>query len=421
MGLFFYCFSVLLFICEPCEVLEDYEETTIEDPTSPVGIRQEYRWKLSDISTTKDYLGFYLVHQNVQVTIDGEPVYSLAPSAQDRIGTSSSSNWVFIPLDRSDNGREVVVTVTPVYKSVGNREIQFLLGDRSDMVLGRLKADLPQIVVSVLCVFIGIVLMIVQPILILRKRSNSWKLFHLGNFLLLLGIWRITDTRFSSIFFSANTMALGYISLAALFIAAAPLLLFMQEHFAKRKKAVLLTVLAVCVSALAALVCQVLRIAELRETLILCHIMLIVCMAVLLLVSLVHTKKDAGKREILGLAFLLIAGCIADLLFFYINKTSAGIIFTMIALLIYTVGQFIMELLNIHKKVSIDARTGLLNRNHWNDVIGTSLPDSKAAGVMMLDLNGLKRVNELMKKADEKMYFNKIEWYQKNVPDGKLR
>lgn len=493
---------------EQCEILEDYTETTIEDPSAPMGIHKEYRWKLSDISTTKDYLAFYIVYHYAQVRIDGELVYSLTPGENNRIGASPGSNWVFIPLDQSDNGREVVVTVTPVYKSVVNREIEFMIGARSDIVLERLKADLPQIIVSALCIFIGIVLMIAQPVLILRKRSNSWGLFYLGNFLLLIGIWRITDTRFSPIFFSANPMALGYITLAALFIAAAPLLLFIKDHFTGRKKTLLwLTLFAVCITALIALICQVFKIAELRETLVLCHSMLVVSMAVLLLVSFVHPKKDSEKPEMRGMVLLLTVGCIADLLFFYLKKTSSGVIFSMIALLIYTAARFLIEIFDINKKISIDTQTGLLNRSRWNDIIKNPLPMSKATGVMMLDLNRLKHINdtlghkmgdkmilgfvdilrdvftadcmvfrwggdeftvlvfdadcdkmeryvfnlsqavdeynasgnmpeiyyavgyalstdypgfsyeELMKKADEKMYFDKREWYQKNVSE----
>lgn len=392
---------------EPCEILEDYVETTVEDSSAPVGIRKEYRWKLSDISTTKDYLAFYIVHHYAQVHIDGELVYSLTPNENNRIGASPSSNWIFIPLDQSDNGREIVVTVTPVYKSVINREIEFMIGARSDIILKRLKVDLPQIAASVLCLFIGIFLMIAQPILILRKKSNSWGLFYLGNFLLLIGVWRITDTRFSPIFFSANPMVLGYITLAVLFIVIAPLLLFIKEHFTGRKKTLLLlTLFAVCVTALIALICQVFKIAELRETLPLCHIMLVVCMAVILLVSLVSSKKDSVKPDVRGMVLLLTAGCIADLLFFYWKGTSSGVIFSATALLIYTVARFIIEICDVNKKVFIDAQTGLFNRSRWNDIIKNPLPASRASGVMMLDLNRLKYINDTMgHKMGDKMIF----------------
>ena len=306
---------------EQCEILENYTETTVEDSSAPVGIRKEYRFKLSNITTTKDSLAFYVVHHYAEVHINGELVYSLTPNENNKIGSSPSSNWVFVPLDKSDNGSDVLITTTPVYKSVINRKIEFMLGSRSDILLKRLMIDAPQIILSVLCIFIGIALMIILPIAILRKKANFWGLFYLGNLLFLIGVWRITDTRFSPIFFSKNPMSLGYITIAALFITFAPLLLFIKERFSGRKKTLLLiTALVVCINALIALICQVFGIAELRETLILCHIMLLVCLAVLIFVSVTRFDKKAGEARLHGMVLLLSGGALADLLYFYWKK-----------------------------------------------------------------------------------------------------
>lgn len=496
---------------DQCEILENFTEITVDDSSAPIGIRKVYRLTLSDITPTRDYFAFYIVHHYAEVSIDGEQVYKLSMNENNRIGASPSSNWVFIPLDTSDSGKEVEVILTPVYKSVMNREVEFMFGSRSDILLKRLKTDAPQIILSVLCIFIGIALMIILPIAILLKKSNSREMFYLGNLLLLIGVWRITDTRFSPIFFPKNSMALGYITIATLFITAAPLLLFIKDRFTGRKKTLLLlTALAVCINTLIVLICQVFRIAELRNTLILCHIMLLICMAVLILVSVTHVDKKAGESSLHGMVLLLSAGVLADLLYFYWKKTSSGAIFTVSALLIYTVIRSINEISNIKRKVHTDAQTGLFNRNKWTDVVVNSKHTCEATGVMMLDLNRLKYPNdtmghkmgdkmiigfanilrstlptdcmifrwggdeftvlvsdadreklecyiseiqakveehnlngekpeihfaagfalsnnypdlsieELMKKADEKMYYNKSEWYRINVPDYHL-
>ena len=77
----------------------------MEDPSAPLGFRKEYRFKLSNISATKDYLAFYIIHNYAEIRIDGVLVYSLMPDENNRIGSSPSSNWIFIPLDMTDNGR----------------------------------------------------------------------------------------------------------------------------------------------------------------------------------------------------------------------------------------------------------------------------------------------------------------------------
>ena len=382
---------------DKCTILQDYSEITVEDSSAPAGIRKEYRFKLSDIDITKDYLAFYVVHHYAEVFIDDELVYSLVTDENNRICTSPSSNWIFIPLENSDSGREVLVTLTPVYKSVANRKVEFMIGSRSDITLKRLKTDLPQIVLSILCIFMGIILMIIQTSIILRKKSNSWELFHLGNFLLLIGIWRISDTRFSPILFFENTMALGYIAIAVLFICSVPFMLFVKEHFSGRKKTIcLLTAFACCIIAFVALFCQVFKIAQLREMLTLCHIMLLVCIVVILSMSLVHADKKSDKMDLRTMAVLLSLGVIADLLYYYLEKSSSGVVFTVFALLIYTIMRFIKQIFNINRKVYIDAQTGLYNRSKWNDMMENSEQTLGTTGVMMMDLNCLKNVNDTM-------------------------
>lgn len=492
---------------EAYETVESATEEVVEDEDAPAGIRREYRWTLSDITTTKDYLAVYIVHHYAQVRIDGELVYSLTQSENNRICQSPSSNWVFVPLDQSDNGRDIQVTLTPVFKSVADRKIQFLIGDRTEIILKVLKDNGLILLLSVLCIVMGSMLMIAFPVLLFHKESTSWGMFYLGNFLLLLGIWRITDTRFSPIMFSENPLTLGYISILTLFIISVPLLLFMKEHFIGYKRTILLfTALADGLVAFAALIYQVFQIAELRETIILCHIMLIVSMTVVLLVSLVSGGKGQAEADLRWMELMLSAGVVVDLGFYYWKNTSSGAVCTMVMFLIFATVRFFAEILSINRKIYVDAQTGLLNRSRWNDLTEKKEPLDTAMGVMMFDLNRLKYINdtmghkmgdkmildfakilrdrlpadcmifrwggdeftvlvpdadhekmrgyiariseeidwhnasgeipeihfavgyalsvdypthsceELMKKADEKMYHNKSEWYQKNIP-----
>lgn len=496
---------------DPCEILEDYTETTVEDSSAPVGVRKEYRLTLSDISTTKDYLAFYAIHHYAEVYIDGELVYSIMPDENNRIGASPSSYWVFVPLDQRDNGKDVRVVATPVFKSVINREMEFMLGARSDIVLNRLRTDLPQLILSILCIFIGMALMVILPITALRKKQNSGGLFYLGNLLLLIGVWRITDTRFSPILFSENPMALGYITIAALLIAFVPPLLFIKDHFSGwRKTMLLIASLGVCANAVIALTCQVFQIAELRQMLTGCHIMLLISLAVVIVAFLTKIDKKTFTGSLGGMVMLLSVGLVLDLVFFYVRKNSSGAMFTISALLLYTAVRLISEIFRMNRKMYIDAPTGLYNRSRWNALMDDGTPIPETTGVMMLDLNRLKYINdtmghemgdkmildfadilrktlpadclifrwggdeftvsisnadrekmkryismiseaaeahnasgqkpeihfavgyalsadypalsheELLKKADEKMYHNKSEWYRKNVPDYHL-
>lgn len=401
-----------------CNIVENYTVRQVADSSAPVGFRREYSWTLDDISDSDSCLIFYLVHHYAEVRFDDELIYSLMPGENNRIGGSPGSNWVVIPVCQSDSGRKVSVTVTPVYKSVINREIQFEIGPRYTVMAQRLKADLPQIVLSSLCILLGLVLVFVNTYLVLRKKDSSWKVAFLGNFLLLIGLWRITDTRFSPVMFSSNPMALGYITLAILSIICVPLMLFVKERYTARKRTVLLaTVLINCIVALSVLICQVFGIAELRQTLTVSHVMLIFNIAVLLLISLLRDRKETENGGLWKFVVLISAGALADLIYFYLKGSSSGILFTIIAILIYTVFQVVTDIYKMNKKAYTDVHTGLFNKSRWDELMEDKTPDTEPIGIIMFDLNRLKHTNDTMgHKVGDKMIYNFANVLRNTIP-----
>lgn len=404
----FLAFAVYMGLCEhnsvystrkvdPCESVKSYTENTVEDESAPIGIRRVYSFNLSGITPTKDHLAFYTIHSFAEVRIDGQTVYSLSPGEKNRLGSSPSCNWVFVPLYMADNGKTVEITVTPVYQSVADREVSFLLGTRSEILLRQFRDDLPQIVPSVVCIFLGIILTVIMPVLIVGKKTDSRSLFYLGNFLLLIGLWRITDTRFSPILFPENTMALGYITIASLFLCCIPLLLFFREYCSERGKRILnATAFLACIVAFGAFICQVFKIADLRETMFASHIMFIIIMVTVLFVSVSHLFSREDKNGLHGLVLFLSPGVAFDLVSFYLNKSSSGAMFTILALLLYSFIRLVTEIFSINKKIHTDPLTGLFNRDRWNITIKKSSLNSAPTGIIMMDINRLKYTNDTM-------------------------
>lgn len=398
--------------------IEDYSVEEIKDSSAPVGIRKEYSFKIGGVDYDTGCLAFYLVHHYAEVRLGGELVYSLSPNENNLIGKSPSSNWVIIPIYTSDSGKEVKVTVTPVYKSVINRKIEFKTGSRYSIFMERFKHDLPQIILSVLCIFMGILIIGFQLYLIFKKKTSSWDMLFLGNFSILVGTWRITDTRFSPIMFSGNPMAIGYITLGALFIICIPLFLFVTDNYTGKGKIIFqIASLANCLFSFAALICQVSGIADLRETLKYCHIMLIIDLFVLLTVSIINCRKMLESRNLLILIILMVFGTLSDLLSFYINGSSSGIVFTVVAFLIYIIFRFIYNILNINRKAYIDAHTGLYNKRRWNELMENADNTSHPIGIIMFDLNRLKYTNDnLGHKTGDKMIRKFAEILRGNIP-----
>lgn len=373
---------------------ENVSQTEITDPTAPMGLRREYRFTIDKAGDGEKSIMFYTVHQLVNVRIGSETVYGLNVG-EGKTGASPSSNWVEIPLRPTDEGSEVTVTVTPVLKSVLNREIDIFVGSKYDFFANRFKLDLPQLTLSCMCMIMGVVLIMAQIIMLICKKTSMLDNFYLGNFSVLMGIWRITDTRFSSIIFENSTKALGYITISALFIMPIPLVLFVDElHSGKRRILLRTAAAATAVGALAALLCQIFGIAELRDLLILCHLMLLINMAVCFFCVAFFRVKNNKERDTRLFVFLLVLGGMADLIHYYVRGTSSGMLITMVTFLIWTFCQFIESVLGIRRKVYIDANTNLFNKTYWVEYVENNVREDEAFGIMMFDINKFKYIND---------------------------
>lgn len=391
---------------EAYSAVENVFETEVADSASPTGAHKEYSFEINKAGDDGESLIFYTVHQLVNVKIGSETVFDLTAGGGG-MGNSPSSNWVSIPIRPSDYGNKVTVTVTPVYKSAFNHKIDFIVGSKYDFFMHRLKIDLPQLILSYLCILMGILLMVLHFIMLICKKLSSWENFYLGNFSLLVGVWRVTDTRFSAIMFENGAKALGYITIWALFIMPVPLLLFMNELYTGRRRILLKAATVVTVvSALVALLCQITGVAELREMLPLCHIMIIIDMAISVLDVIYYSAKNNKERNARLFVFLLVAGSIVDLIYFYFKGTSSGMLVTMLAFLVCTFYQLIESVLESNRKVYFDETTHLFNKTGWDEYIAKNVQDGEQIGIMMFDLNNLKGTNDTLgHKEGDKIIF----------------
>lgn len=429
----FVVFSVYMFCFEKTVVfssreyssfkeLNNYTVTEISAPDAPIGIKKEYRFKTDGITSGDASLMFYVVHSYVDVRLNDILIYSTSPGKNNRIGLTPSSYWVVIPVSQLDKDKTVTVSVTPVYKSVENRKLNFMIGSRYALFMQQLKSDLPQIVLSSLCIVMGALLITVQLYLIFKKRTAAWNIFFLGNFSMLLGIWRITDTRFSSVMFENHTMPIGYITLASLFILAVPILLYANKQYGESGYAALdIAAIITCAVALGALFCQCFGIAELRQTLIACHLMIIADIIVLISATVFYNIN--GRRDSAAVVFtvLLISGGVLDIVSFYIKGSSSGLTITLAAFLVYTVFQFVVSLLNINKKAHIDQKTNLFNKTFWEELIELEFSAEEQIGMIMFDLNSLKITNDTMgHNAGDNMIVAFSSILKKEIGSGEL-
>ena len=174
-----------------------------------------------------------------------------------------------------------------------------------------------------------------------------------------------------------------------------------------------------CLAALTAFALQILSIADLKETLPLAHsiiVLVVIALFITMCIKRRRNKRESRSREWAMLSFLS-AGVLTDLLLFYILNASDHLIFSILAILLYSVLLFINNLLDANKRAYTDASTGLFNRTRWESLINNPGFSEKNVGIIMFDLNRLKHTNDTMgHDAGDRMIFTFANVLRNAVP-----
>lgn len=377
------------------EILSDVKMVTAEDTSAPAGIRQEYTFTLENIAPG-DYLSIYLVHQYAQISLDGEPIYNLLPKLNSRTGKSAGCNIISIPLSVEDENKEVKAVITPAYDIATNGTVTFIIAPPIHLMSIFLKSDLPKFIIAGLCLILGITMIVVQLFLIFRKRTKSWDIFYLGNFTLLLGIWKFFDVPLISLLFDNNTKALSYISIGAMYISVIPMTLYVRDH-APYKNRMQMTAAALISSAasLIALALQLTNIMDLREGLLVFQCVIVLNAVNIITVFVSSLKQNQSQHSKLVFIFTIpfAAALLADIITFYNSNGITSVTFTAMMLLVYSVTFFIRSMIDINKKAFVDIHTGLYNKNYWDLILDEDW-NCETAGIIVIDINNLKYVND---------------------------
>lgn len=314
--------------------VEKYQCQEETDADAPVGIRKIYTLTLPENIQGDISLAFYFVHQYVRVYLEDELVYSVYPASESRIVKTLGCDWVMIPLFSKDAGKQVRVEITPVYKATVNREVTFFVGSKLGIFLEQANHDKWQIGLSLISVIIGIVYLGIGIYYMICRKQNK-RLLVLGEFSLMLGLWRLMDTRFSPLIFQGKPIFLFYISVAMIMIGTVPFLKMLQSYCYEKEY-----VLVDCfcgfnsVLSFALVMVQMLGIADIRENLIIIHMTIIagVLVAIGLGVYDWIVNRKGTRVEILGICAI---GVAMDVAAYYVKGNSSGLVFTLLALQMY--------------------------------------------------------------------------------------
>lgn len=321
----------------------------IADGDAPIGIKKVYSFTIDDRIDYDTYLAFYTVHQYVEVRMEGKKIFSLVPSEEKRVSKTIGSNWTLIPIYREDKGKQIQVEITPVYENFRNREVEFLLGSELAIYKDRLRKDLPQLILSIATIFVGLVYIGVAGYNQFRKQRGKG-MIALGIFSVMLGIWRLTDTRFTPFLFPKQSVLLFYLSVTMLMLGTIPLMKWLEEYFTEKSRKLLNGYCAmIALDCVIQYVLQLAGIKDIREMLLITHV--VIAAGVLLVIGTAIYERVAypGRlKSMVGskLPYICVAGVVADVAAFYVKGNSSGLLFTIFAFLLYIVIMGVATLFN---------------------------------------------------------------------------
>ena len=317
-----------------------YKEEIVEKKSAPLGVQRVCTMKLARSLDGGESLAFFAIHQFVDVYIGDELAYSLKKNDICDIGKTAGTNWVNVPLDEHDAGKEIRVILTPVYEDFIHAEMEFLEGPQLEIIMKQVMEDGYQIVLSVLAMFIGIIFIVVSLFYFRTKKTGGY-LTSLGFFAIMIGVWKFTDIGLCFILWPDKTILFFYTSITMLMFIPIPLLKGMKSFFHEKMHLGLDLFSGISVIiALLLIGLQITGVSDLRENLGTIHFF-IIADAVLGGICFVYEKIIVKRKGDVGIGrvlFILCAlGAILDLTVYYVKGSSFGLIFTLLAFLIYVI------------------------------------------------------------------------------------
>lgn len=315
-------------------LVENVEFTTVSNETENYS---ECKFHVGEVSHAET-LAFFVKHTNVQVYIGQMCVYSFEANENDVFKTPGGT-WVMIPLYRSDLAKEFRVVLTPLYDDLSTDQPEFFVGSEIAVHKATLHRSLPAMILSLCVIFAGVLLSCFAAYQSIKGVSAE-RLFSLGFTAISAGLWRISYDRVADMFLEDYSVFIYNLSIVSLMILALSMLNSLDVN-EKKKKIIRAIECGYCFIYITQLALQLFGIADLRETLKLVHLTIIISAAAFVANGFNFLLKRKSRKEQkvkeFNYSWLLAFGIIVDLVLYYFSDSSFNMIYTLIAILIFSV------------------------------------------------------------------------------------
>lgn len=374
----------------------DLKETTVKDSSAKQGVIRNFSYTV-DNPEKEENLMFYVVHSNVRVYIDKKLVYSNEAKSNAKLSSSPGCFWVKIPFESDDTGKTVLIQVEPVYKNMIHRVINFYEGKQYSVFLLTLQRELTSMVLGFTLMVLGIIYFVVS-IYYKCENRNATNFVYLGLLALLVGIWKVFDTRFMAWFIEGNERYIAILSNISVILIPIAFQLHIISNYEKKdkfKRFMIGSASADMVIALIAYLLDIFKIFDIRQFTDYYLYYMAVLILVLMVFEIIRLSKENKNFDnvfIISSVIILLVCALADIVFFFDKNRVSSPNFIMFGTLIYVSVYALITLKDMHDTYSRDRATGLYNRNKCNEIIRYS-NDVKST-VIMFDVNNLKYIND---------------------------
>lgn len=405
-------------------VLSGMEPELVTDNALPAAVQKIYRGTLPQEASSESCLCFNISHHHIQVYFDNILMYSLSGAENNPLGQNVGSNWCSVHVGQQHAGKSVTVVLTPLFEAAIGKEPVFLLGSHYAIAMELLIGELPLLILSVLCILVGLFVFAVFLYFHYIVKVDADGMNYLGLFSAAMGLWKLMDLKCMSLLFPTQVIVMNYTSIGALFLAALCLMTYFGTLFVKQRQRFMRILSCIaCVVCLIVLGLQVLGVSEFRQNLICSHILLIGAIVSLPLITLYNriVHKNSGLNRSWKLLLMLPVGISLDLILYYRNNGNGLMSFSIISFIVYTLVIFLNSVQDATRKAYTDSHTGLVNRGRWNELMDDRIPLAEPYGILMIDLNGLKRVNDTLgHDAGDQMIFRFSNILQNTLPHSSV-
>lgn len=392
------------------------DEVTIWDDCMEMtkeGDTYYYRRSLPEENTGEKVIVYNTIHMYLEVFIDGNRVYELKTGKDSTVKTTGFC-WNTISLVQEDAGKEIVFKVTPVYhdsKPSGN----FYYGTYQGIEHQILSERILELALAVLIALAGFV-MLFYGFFVVEKGQDAEIIMQFAIFAMMLGIWAVVETQIPDWIFPCNIIIV-FVSHLMLMIMPIPFVLFLR-HMYHNEESRLWSFCCYINCAVVALrmILQVMGIYDLRETLTLTHVclLLIVAVCTVMTVREIAAHNFSGQVRLNSICVIVILfSTILELAIYRLENRSTPL--GSIGFLIYIMvmgtanvrrARDLMEQARenaLYRKLAYtDELTGLSNRTAFNEDLKKRMEPDETVGkektlptvIFMFDLNDLKKCND---------------------------